>query len=240
MSHITLVRHAQASFLEADYDKLCPNGEAQARLLGQYWLRRGMIFHNAYSGPRIRQQDTARVVADVYRDAGRSFPEIVVMSEFDEYQAGAVMRTCLPSLMQLDPAIREMSSAYESACEPDERRKTFQRLFETVIGKWVAGETAADGIESWQDFCLRVERGLVQVMQGTTPAAAAAVIFTSSGPIAAALRRALHLSAEDALQLSWMSRNASFTDFRASGERFTLSAFNAYPHLDGDSLLTYW
>jgi len=39
----------KASFLEADYDKLCANGEAQARLLGKYWLRRGMIFHNAYA-----------------------------------------------------------------------------------------------------------------------------------------------------------------------------------------------
>lgn len=239
MRHITLVRHAQASFLEEDYDKLCANGEAQARLLGEYWLRRGMIFHNVYSGPRIRQRETARIVADVYRDAGRSFPEIVVMSEFDEYQAGAVMRTCLPPLMRVSPEIREMSNAYETAGEPDERRRTFQRLFETVIGKWVAVGTAADGIESWQDFCLRVERGLVQVMQGTTPTAAA-VIFTSSGPIGAAMCRALHLAAEDALQLSWMSRSASFSDFRASGERFVLSAFNAYPHLDEDSLLTYW
>jgi hypothetical protein len=84
-----------------------------------------------------------------------------------------------------------------------------------------------------------VERGLLQVIRGTTPSAGA-VVFTSSGPIAAAMRRALHLSAEDALQLSWMSRNASFTDFRAVGERFMLSAFNAYPHLDEDSLLTYW
>ncbi|MGA2949867.1 MAG: histidine phosphatase family protein [Candidatus Sulfotelmatobacter sp.] len=239
MRHITLVRHAQASFLEADYDKLCANGEAQARLLGEYWLRRGMIFHNAYSGPRIRQRETARIVADVYRDAGRSFPEIVVMSELDEYQAEAVMRTSLPRLMRGNTEIREMSIAYESACEPGERRRTFQRLFEAVIGKWVAGETAADGIESWHEFCLRVERGLVQVIHGTT-LAAGAVVFTSSGPIGAAMRRALHLSAEDALQLSWMSRNASFSDFQASGERFMLSAFNAYPHLDEDSLLTYW
>jgi len=239
MSHITLVRHAQASFLEANYDKLCANGEAQARFLGEYWLRRGMIFHSAYSGPRLRQRETAGIVADVYRAAGRRFPEIVVMSEFDEYQAEAVMRTNLPQLMRVNIEIREMSIAYESANAPDERRRTFQRLFEAVIGKWVARETAADGIESWQQFCLRVERGLVQVMQGTTPATAA-VIFTSSGPIGAAVRRALHLSAEDALQLSWMSRNASFTDFRAAGEGFLLSAFNAYPHLDEDSLLTYW
>jgi broad specificity phosphatase PhoE len=238
MRHITLVRHAQASFLEANYDKLCANGQAQARLLGEYWLRRGMIFHRAYSGPRMRQRETARIVADVYRAAGRSFPEIVVMSEFDEYQAEAVMRTSLPQLMQENSEIREMSIAYEIAAAPDERRRTFQRLFEAVIGKWVAGETVADGIESWPQFCLRVERGLVQVMQGPTPAMAA-VIFTSSGPIGAAIGHALHLSAKDALGLSWMSRNASFTDFRAAGERFLLSAFNAYPHLDRDSLLTY-
>ena len=73
MRHITLVRHGQASFLEADYDKLCANGEAQARLLGKYWLRRGMIFHNAYSGPRLRQQETARIVAEVYRARGSQF-----------------------------------------------------------------------------------------------------------------------------------------------------------------------
>jgi len=36
-----------------------------------------------------------------------------------------------------------------------------------------------------------------------------------------------------------MSRNASFSEFLASGERFTLSMFNAHPHLDADSLLTY-
>ncbi len=120
----------------------------------------------------------------------------------------------------------------------DDRRKTFQQLFEAVISKWVAGEVTAGGIESWDDFCARVERGLAQVVRGT-PSAATAVIFTSAGPIGAAMRRALHLSAEDTLQLTWMSRNASFSSFLASGERFTLSAFNAHPHLDGDELLTY-
>jgi len=53
------------------------------------------------------------------------------------------------------------------------------------------------------------------------------------------MRRALHLSAEDTLQLTWMSRNASFSEFLAAGERFTLSTFNAHPHLDGDGLVTY-
>ena len=43
MSHIILARHGQASLLGRDYDKLCTNGEAQARLLGEYWSQRGVV-----------------------------------------------------------------------------------------------------------------------------------------------------------------------------------------------------
>ncbi len=238
MSHIILVRHGQASLLERDYDRLCANGETQARLLGEYWSRRGVIFGSAYSGPRVRQQETARIVAETYRSAGLVFPETVVMSEFDEYQAEAVLRECLPQLLQVNAEIKELQCAYKDSRESGERRKTFQKLFEAVIAKWVTGETGAAGIESWHEFGLRVERGLAQVVRDTLPAASA-VVFTSAGTIGAAMRRALHLSAEDTLRLTWMSHNASFSEFLASGERFTLSTFNAHPHLDGDGLLTY-
>ena len=244
MSRIILVRHGQASFLEQDYDKLCANGETQAKLLGEYWARRGVVFGGVYSGPRVRQRETARIVAEACRSAGVDFPETVVMSEFDEYQAEAVLRECLPQLLRANGEIDELHHAYRESSESGEsgqsgaRRGTFQKLFEAVISKWVAGEVSANGVEPWHEFCLRVERGLAQVVRDTPPAASV-VIFTSAGTIGAATRRALHLSAADTLQLTWMSRNASFSEFLASGERFTLSTFNAHPHLDGDGLLTY-
>jgi broad specificity phosphatase PhoE len=128
MRHITLVRHAQASFLDADYDKSVRKVRPQARLLGKYWLRRGVIFQKVYSGPRVRQQETCRVVAAVYRAAGHSFPEIEVMSEFDEYQAQAVMRACLPQLMQVNAEIRKLRKAYESSSQPGERRGGWHRI----------------------------------------------------------------------------------------------------------------
>ena len=237
MSSVILVRHGQASFLEQDYDKLCANGEAQARLLGEYWSHRGVVFGGVYSGPRVRQLETARIVTEAYRCAGIGFPETIVMNEFDEYQAAAVLRKCLPQLLQGNGEIKELHRAYEDSGS-GERRRTFQKLFEAVIAKWVAGETVAAGVEPWDEFCLRVERGLARVVRDTAPAARA-VVFTSAGPIGAAMRRALHLSGEDTLQMTWMSRNASFSEFLASSERFTLSAFNAHPHLDADSLLTY-
>ncbi len=238
MSQIILVRHGQASLLERDYDQLCANGETQARLLGEYWSQRGVVIDCVYSGPRVRQLETARIVAEAYRSAGLPFPETVVMNEFDEYQAEAALRECLPKLLQVNTGIKELRRAYEDSSEPGARRRTFQKLFEAVISKWVAGEVSADGVEPWDEFCLRVECGLAKVVRDAPPAASAA-IFTSAGTIGAAMRRALHLSAADTLRVTWMSRNASLTEFLASGERFTLSTFNAHPHLDGDGLLTY-
>ena len=44
MSTLALVRHAQASFFADNYDQLSPVGEQQARLLGQYWVKRQMRF----------------------------------------------------------------------------------------------------------------------------------------------------------------------------------------------------
>jgi broad specificity phosphatase PhoE len=238
MSHIILVRHGQASLLERDYDKLCANGEAQSRLLGEYWSRRSVVFGGVYSGPRARQLETARIVAEAYRGTGVGFPEMVVMPEFDEYQAEAVLRECIPQLLHSNSEIKELHRAYKDSSNPGVRRKTFQKLFEAVIVKWVRGEVTADAIESWNDFCGRVEHGLARVVR-ETPSTASAVIFTSAGAIGAAVRRALHLSAEDTLQVTWMLRNGSFSEFLASGERFMMSTFNAHPHLDGDGLLTY-
>ena len=238
MSQIILVRHGQASFLVGDYDKLCANGQVQSRLLGEYWSRRAVLFSRAYSGPRARHLDTAQIVAEAYRGSGVVFPEMTVMDEFDEYHAEPVMQACLTQLLPRNAEINALHHAYTEAAEPAEQHRTFQKLFEAVITKWVAGEVAADGIPTWDQFCLRVGQGVTQVVR-STPSAASAVVFTSAGPIGAAMRRALHLSASDTLQLTWMSRNASFSTFLASGERFTLSAFNAHPHLDGDGLLTY-
>jgi broad specificity phosphatase PhoE len=238
MSRVVLVRHAQASFLEPNYDKLCATGEVQARLLGEYWSRRGVLFGRAWSGPRVRQVQTARMVEEAYRRLGREFPEVAVMNEFDEYPAEAVLKLGLPRVLGKSQEVRDRHRAFERAKDSDERKRSFQQMFEAVIGLWVSGEVVVDDVESWQDFCARVDRGITTIVSSATPAGDS-VVFTSGGPIGVALRRALHLSHADTLQLTWMSRNASFTEFLSSGDRFTLSSFNAHPHLEDESLLTY-
>jgi broad specificity phosphatase PhoE len=238
MSHLYLVRHGQASFLEQNYDKLSATGERQARLLGEYWSHRRLAFQQVYSGPRTRQIETARIVAEVYKDAGLAWPEVQIRPEFDEYNGEWVMEASLPGLAEKNAQVRELQQAFLKASSPSEKHKTFQRVFEVVIGKWVEGEIQVENVESWPEFCARVQRGLSLVCSGNGGGERVAV-FSSGGPIGVSVQRALALSPEKTIKVAWMARNCSFTEFLFSRNRFTLSSFNALPHLDDPALLTY-
>ena len=238
MSRLVLVRHAQASFGERDYDKLSAIGQAQARLLGEYWTRHKMAWDLVCTGPRTRQQDTARIVSEAYRRAGLEFPEPQVMPEFDEYQGDAVLERALPGLVARDAEIQRLYEAFESSGSAGSRVRNFQKLFEAVIGRWVEGEIVVDRVESWADFCARVQRGLTGIVAEEGRGLQVAV-FSSGGPISVAMQRALELTTRNTLRVAWMVRNCATSEFLASGARFTLSSFNEVPHLDDAALLTY-
>jgi broad specificity phosphatase PhoE len=238
VSRILLIRHAQASFGAPDYDRLSSVGETQAHLLGSYWTKRNVTFDRVYAGPRKRQIDTAKIVAARYQAARLPFPEPRVMPEFDEYDGERVLSRAVPQLVNEDDAVRELHQAYVASANGSEQQRRFQRLFELVIGKWVNGEVEVSNVESWAKFCARVNRGISEVLSDAKSNERVAV-FSSGGPIAVAMQRALNLSARDALRVSWMSRNCAYSEFVFSVDRFTLSTFNSFPHLDDVELLTY-
>jgi len=238
MGQLFLVRHAQASFLEPDYDKLSALGENQARRLGKYLAVRRIVFEQAYTGPRVRQKDTAKLVGEVYRNEGAPFPALRVLPEFDEYHGEAVLEKSLPELLETDPRIRDLHAAHYASGDAAGRHATFQKLFEAVISKWACGLICPQGVEPWSDFCSRVNSALTSFLSAGGRGERVA-IFTSGGPIAVAMQRALRLSTESTLQVSWMSRNSSWSEFLYSDNRFTLSAFNAHGHIDDPTMLTY-
>lgn len=238
MSHLLLVRHGQASFLEPDYDRLSAKGETQSRLLGDYWASHGITFDRVYSGPRVRQKETARIVGEAYKSAGLRWPEPVVLAEFDEFRAESVVAQTLPMLMETDEHVRRLHQAFQEAVSREERSKTFQRVFEVVVGRWARGEILTPGIEPWGDFCTRVHTGLRQLCQNGSRGQRV-VIFSSGGPVAVAMQKALHLSTDATLRSAWMVRNSSYTEFLFSGDRFSLNSYNSSPHLTDPSLLTY-
>src|SRR5882724_13502265 len=136
MSTLFLVRHGQASFLERNYDKLSAKGEEQSRILGSYWAGLKLCFDRVYCGPKVRQRETARIAGETYKSAGLHWPEPTVLPAFDEFQAEAVMERCLPQLVATDPGIRVMHQAFQNAQTRPEQFKTFQQIFEVIIGRW--------------------------------------------------------------------------------------------------------
>lgn len=238
MGTLYLIRHAQASFLEPNYDKLSPLGEVQSRLLGEHWAQRKIAFDRVGVGPCARQKDTVKLVSAAYHQTGLKFPEPQTLPEFDEYHAEEVLRASLPALLESDQKIRGLHAAFQAAANTTEQRTTFQKLFAAVIGDWVRGVISLEGVETWQEFCARVNSGLDKFLSAEKRGEKVA-IFTSGGPIAVATQRALHLSPESTLQMTWMSRNSSWSEFLYSAERFTLSSFNIHEHIADPAMLTY-
>jgi len=238
MALLTLVRHGQASFLQDNYDKLSEKGELQARILGEYWLRTGATFGQVYYGPACRHLRTGEIVADVYRRAGANWPEPMRLEELDEYSGIEVVRTFLPGLMETHEDIRALEAEFRQAGEQDVAFRLFDKLFARITRMWVNEELDSPDVEPWREFCARVDRGIAQI-RAAAGKNARIVVFTSGGVIAAAVRAALDLSPVRTLEMSWTSRNASFTEFLFSPERFSLASFNNHPHLEDEELLTY-
>jgi broad specificity phosphatase PhoE len=238
MSRLFLVRHGQASFLERNYDKLSAKGEQQAHILGKYWAGLNVCLDRVYSGPRVRQRETARIVGEAYKAAGLPWPEAIVLEAFDEFQAEAVMERCLPELVESDSEIRQMHQAFESSRTRPEQIKTFDRIFQVVIGRWADGKIPLDGIEPWAEFSARVQRGLAQ-LSANGGSGHHIAIFSSGGPVGVAMQRALDLSTQATLKAALMVRNCSYNEFLFSAGRFTLSSYNATPHFTDPEFLTH-
>ena len=238
MGLVFLVRHAQASFLAANYDKLSAVGEVQARRLGEFWARHKITFDGVCSGPAARHLNTAAIASEAYARSGRTLPQPIVLDEFDEFQGDAMLERSLPQLLRNDARVHKLHAAFQNSSSEKDRHASFQRLFEAVVTMWVEGQIVVDNVESWPEFCARVNRGLSKFLSSSRSGERVA-IFSSGGPIGVAVQRALHLSALDTLRVAWMARNCSYSEFLFSGERFTLSTFNSFPHLDDESFHTY-
>jgi broad specificity phosphatase PhoE len=238
MALLTLVRHGQASFLKDNYDKLSDLGERQAHVLGEHWIRTKTSFDQVYYGPACRHLRTGEIVADVYRQAGMRWPEPVTIPDVDEYAGIAVVRTFLPGLLETHEEIRDLEAEYRQTEEESAAFRIYDKIFARVTRMWVDEELHSPDLESWKHFCERIARGLQTIRNGSGDSKRI-VVFTSGGVIAASVRLALELAPQRTLELSWASRNASYTELRCTPDRLWLSSFNNHPHLEDEELLTY-
>lgn len=86
MTDIYLVRHGQASFGAANYDKLSDLGAQQSQWLGHYFKQRDITFDSVFMGDMVRHRETAEGIA---KGIG-SLPEANINSELNEFNFQAV------------------------------------------------------------------------------------------------------------------------------------------------------
>ena len=238
MSMMTLVRHGQASFLAADYDRLSALGEEQSRLLGRYWGVHGYRFDAVYTGPRSRQQDTAKWIGESIRQAGSVWPDPVMLPGLDEYDLRGFVEHVAPALAATDSGFARLLEIDQMNTLPHERFRSFQAMFEKLLLHWQSETKPIDNVEPWPVFQQRVVSTIRQI-QRNAPKSSHVAIITSGGLIGTAVQSVLAAPDRSALDLNWRVRNSSLTELVFTHDRLTLDSFNAVPHLPDPSQWTY-
>ena len=232
MSRLLLVRHGQASAGSADYDRLSELGWRQSRELGRYWARLGLVPDRVWVGPCRRQRETAEAVAEAFAGGPRPWPEPEPLAELDEHDGYLVFTRSLPRLARADAEARAALELVDKPLGGDQRM--YYSVYRRVTRRWARGELDLPGgeprLEDWPVFRRRAEGAVDRVVDGGS-GGKTAIVFTSAGPVAVAVGKALGLDDETVLGLSWTVRNASVSEFLFSGERFSLHSFNSQLHL---------
>ena len=216
MTTIYLVRHGQASFGAASYDKLSPNGELQGKILGQYFEKILKEAPYVVAGSMQRHQQTANfALAECFPEA-----QIVTDSAWNEFNHQQVFA-------QYDPRFNEPHLA---------------KIFEGAIGRWTGGDHHHEYDESWPNFKNRVEMALQNLcdeLAKTKPRYA--VVFTSGGVISVAAGKLLELSPNKTFALNWAIANASLTTLRLVGNEPQLLSLNEHHFIKAaDPQLLTW
>lgn len=231
MTTIYFVRHGQASFGAESYDKLSPNGELQAKLLGRYFNKILKDEPYVVSGTMQRHQQTANFAM------AESFPDVHInlnpdWNEFNHQQVFALH----------DERFKHPHLLKEQVAKEKSPRAYLAKIFDGAISRWTEGDFHHEYDESWPDFKNRVETALLNLcdqLQQTQPRYA--VVFTSGGVISVVAGKILELSAQKTFALNWAIANTSLTTLRLVGNEPQLLSLNEHHFIKVESpdLLTW-
>lgn len=233
MMELYFIRHGQASFGEADYDRLSPVGELQALLLGRRFRKSGARFDAVYSGSLKRQVQTAKIVMNQMDGGGGD--RIIIDSNFNELESSDRMINRLYAVIRGD---RELAARMKQI------HNDYGAIGQVFDVAAKTGALAADEdtrIRRSQQFRERISNGIGNLISQSGENRKVAV-FTSGGPTAVALRKTLETSKEQMIRLGWELRNTSITVLRYDQGRLQLVLFNCVAHLEAQNdpeLITY-
>lgn len=211
MGNLYLVRHGQASFGAADYDKLSELGHRQSVRLGEYFAARGTRFDAVLTGTLKRHAET---------------------------WAGIKQGACLDLQPELWPGLNEFDSAAVigaihpeplTATDTPEMYKYHFRLLRDGLTQWMNGVVSPKGMPAYPDFVKGITSALDHVRQHHT---GNVLIVSSGGPISTAVGHILGTTPETTIGLNLRIRNSSVTEFAYTPKHHNLVTFNTLPHLE--------
>ncbi|MGS0990503.1 histidine phosphatase family protein [Burkholderia glumae] len=208
MSEIVLIRHAQASFEAADYDRLSPRGEVQAAKLGAWMAARGARPAAIVTGTLRRHAQTATLCAAA---AGCADAPLRVLPGLDELDSDELIARHRPELAAREALLAELARAADP-------RRAFQALFAGAVARWTSGAADADYALAWPAF--RAAGG------GET------WVVSSGGPIAVIVAALVGADPARTFDFAWPLVNTSVSRIRGGRRGALLVTYNAWPHLD--------
>jgi broad specificity phosphatase PhoE len=209
MAELILVRHGQASFGAANYDKLSELGWRQSRWLGEYFAERGAAFDRVVRGSLQRHAETLAGIGEGMGKilAGEEDPRL------NEYDSHALLRAHLNG---------------KALPKGDDRREHFRVLREAMYA-WTEGRLPVPPDTAFDGFRARVLGALEDLRAAQ---AKRVLVVSSGGPISTILASVLAMPMRGVVELNLQTRNTGISELQAGASRIHFVSFNNVPHLD--------
>lgn len=224
---LLLIRHGQASFGSADYDRLSERGHAQCARLGEWLARTGHRFPRVLIGGMRRHRQSLDALAASYDTA---LPEAEIDTDLDEFDHHSVIETFLATHPDRPGTLAA------AAAQQDPR--ALYLMIREALRRWSRGEL--DGVtETWADFQQRVRRAShrLQAMASEAPV----LVMTSGGVIAQLVQAAMDMPDHRAVELNLSIRNSAISELQPEDQGLRLLSWNGVPHLaDARDLWTHY
>ncbi|WP_375174331.1 histidine phosphatase family protein [Pseudooceanicola sp.] len=220
MPTLYLIRHGQASFGAANYDKLSEIGHEQSEALGQWFAQEGIIPDVVAHGTLTRQKET---LAGILKGMKLEL-EAELQAGLDEYDFSNLLK-----------------AKYAAGGEPEgmlSDHKSHFRTLRTTVAEWQRDEIP-DPPEMWAEFTGRVDTACKALMRDGVETVFA---VSSGGAISQAVSALLETPGIHQTKMQLQMKNTAITRFVFTPRNTYFHGFNETPHItaaNADRLLTY-
>ena len=208
LGEIYFVRHGQASFGTADYDRLSELGWQQCRWLGQHFAEAGVTFDRVVAGSLRRHRETAEAIleANVAEGSATVDPGLNELN-YDHLHNDADAAGVLPALDMMAEG-------------------SFRVTMPLIMAGWEEASFATTH-EPFDEFRKRV----VNAVEAAATPGARVLVVSSGGPKAIMLRHVLGIDSQTMTRLLLQTMNSSYTRFGLYEDGLHMAEYNAVPHL---------